>query len=506
MKIRSIWMGLFLFAVEAHSAPATLRPQDFTLDHDDAASAAQVGVIPSEESGGVGSPISWQSFMASLSGSSAVTFGIDLMGALSYQRNSSDPMVPASVQKLVTTASAFKNLGADTTFPNYFEAQISGDVASQIKFTVSGDPTWGHSEYETFDSRLDKVIAQLKAQGVTKITGDITIVSTRPELDQIARPSGWPSRWLLQCMATMPSSFMMNGNCGSFTVTSTTHAEWITPGVDLPIHLNVYEGSSNDLSVTPEQDSLGRITGYNVSGRFHSATSKFIDPNNIELGAETETVPVYFGTRWLKNLFIEALASHSIHYDASGDTVSGKSMMVDLSSLPMRDILQTGVQQSINGILDRTFFEISHVLNLTNGSDASYAILKEVIGDDSYLTHVDIYDGCGLDVNDRLRPDTLYQFLSGLKRQPYFSDFKSVLAEAGVSGTLKDRLTGPLTNKKVFGKTGTIDQYYNLVGYFQTPSQTLEPFTLFTSSNDAAITVRNMLDKIVTQFARLNTP
>jgi D-alanyl-D-alanine carboxypeptidase/D-alanyl-D-alanine-endopeptidase (penicillin-binding protein 4) len=457
-----------------------------------AASARVTSDSPSVEAIIVGGKDPWPTFLSHLKGFNSIDWGIELEGVAPLSQNESLAMVPASVQKLVTTASAFKNLGADAKFENYFDGSFANETASHLKFTISGDPTWGHPEYESFDARLNLVVAELRAKGIRHVTGDIEIVSTRPELDTIAKPDGWPARWTLECMATMPSTFMINGNCGEFRVISPTRAQWLTPGVDLPIHLNLSTGRANDLVIEPELDSLGRITGYTVSGKFRTAAS---------LGS----VPVYFGTRWLKNLFLASLTRNGISYSADDDEVSGESLHVDLSSQPLRDILKKAVQESINAILDRTFFEIAHVLNLKEANSASYEVLREVVNDDSLMDGVEMDDGCGLNVNDRMRADTMRAFLAGLRSQDYFPDFLSVLAVAGVSGTLADRLTGPLTRGKVFGKTGTIDDFYNLVGYFQTPTKNYEPFVLFTSSKQSVYEVKDLIDEVVTEFAALNT-
>jgi len=152
------------------------------------------------------------------------------------------------------------------------------------------------------------------------------------------------------------------------------------------------------------------------------------------------------------------------------------------------------------------FFEIAHVLNLgSSGNEATYALLREVVGDESLMEGVRIEDGCGLVVDDRLRADLMIAFLSGVETQPYFSDLLSTLAIAGETGTLADRLTGKLTRGKVFAKTGTIDQFYNLVGYFKTPSRKLIPFAIFSSSEESVTQVRDIIDQLVTEYARLNT-
>jgi D-alanyl-D-alanine carboxypeptidase len=540
--------ALLVMCCVAYAQHASARPEDYTLDL-----VLPEQVIPEvyrshEEAVTLGTD-PWTAFLSTIPGFSQIHWGIALQGLNPFAENLSDPMVPASVQKIITAASAFRNLGSNARYENYFEANYDAatTIASDVKFTVSGDPTWGHSEYEGFGDRIAKVISELQAKGITQVNGDVAIVSTRPELDTLSRPSGWPIRWTNRCMATMPSTFMMNGNCGSIKVTTPTTAVWTTPGVDLPIHLNIVSGATNNLTITVEQDSLLRITAYTISGTFNSVTSFFHDP--LQSAADVyDSFPVYFGTRWLKNLFIQALAANQIAYSPNGLSVmtptpvpvvitppvvstsptpqdpssplqpadpdspvvqapvTTSAMMVDLSSAPLKSILQTAVSKSINAVLDRTYFETAHVLNLNDPSVASIGILRDLVQDENLMTGIQTFDGSGLVVDDRLRADTVYSFLSHIKGESYFSDFLSVLAVSGIAGTLVNRLTGPLTKGNVFAKTGTINNYYNLVGYFRTDAQTLEPFAVFTRSNQTASSVQVKIDQIVTEFAKLNSP
>jgi D-alanyl-D-alanine carboxypeptidase/D-alanyl-D-alanine-endopeptidase (penicillin-binding protein 4) len=485
--------------VSAHTALA--RPSDETLDlvlPFVASNSNLVTAVPGTDP--------WSVFLPTVSSFNLVHWGMDLSGVNPLLQNQSEPMVPASVLKMITAASAFQNLGPDARFENYFEASFdpASTTASDVKFTVSGDPTWGHSAYETFSARLDQVIAGLQAKGITQVNGDIQVVSTRPELDSIPRPTGWPLRWTNQCMATQVSTFMINGNCGSLKVTSLTTAVWTTPGVDLPIHLNLTAGTANNLTIKVEQDALLRVIGYTVSGQFKTPTAYFHDP----LQGTTDlynTFPVYLGTRWLKNLFILALANKGIVYQANGPSVSAPTVLtMDLSSIPLKEVLKTAVQRSINAIMDRTFFETAHVLNLPTPSDASIGLLRNVVQDESLMTGLQISDGSGLVVDDRLRADTLIAFLAKLTGAPYFNEFLATLAVSGQVGTLVNRLSGPLTKGKIFAKTGTIDNYSNLAGYYQTPTQGLLPFVIFTRSTQTASQVQVITDQIVTEFAGLN--
>jgi D-alanyl-D-alanine carboxypeptidase/D-alanyl-D-alanine-endopeptidase (penicillin-binding protein 4) len=277
--------------------------------------------------------------------------------------------------------------------------------------------------------------------------------------------------------------------------------------VDVPIHLKLVKASNgvNNLTIRPEFDSYGRIVAYNISGAFAAKTSSFKDP--LQANALVSEVPVHLGLKWLQNLFTIMLKENGILLSPSAAVIASANehFSVDLSSESLLRILTVGVQNSINGILDRIYFEIALRLNSVHASDPSFQILEEMVQDDSLLQGIQIYDGSGLSIADRIRPKTIKLFLERLQKQSYFQDFLTTLAVAGQSGTLVSRLTDTLTRGKIFGKTGTIDGVYNLVGYFLAPDQHLEPFAIITKSNLDAATVRTMIDNIVLNFAGLNS-
>jgi D-alanyl-D-alanine carboxypeptidase len=120
-----------------------------------------------------------------------------------------------------------------------------------------------------------------------------------------------------------------------------------------------------------------------------------------------------------------------------------------------------------------------------------------------------IQDGSGLNLLDRMRPDSLYRFLELVRSEPYFSDLFSTLAIAGKAGTLLNRPTlvaSSYTYSKIFAKTGTLNGVTNLAGYFW-PSETAtpEPFVVFTDSEISPVAARPMVDGIVVNFAAQNS-
>jgi D-alanyl-D-alanine carboxypeptidase/D-alanyl-D-alanine-endopeptidase (penicillin-binding protein 4) len=302
-------------------------------------------------------------------------------------------------------------------------------------------------------------------------------------------------------MAMMQTSFQSNGNCGTVAV-SAGKARWITHGVRVPLKVRVYRFRSgrNSVSITPETDPTGRIGAYVISGF-------------IGRGTLCYDLPVHQGGAWLEELFVRALEGRGVAIVsgrvATPDPVDAEEINEDLSSEPLLKILTVAVQRSINGIMDRVFYELARATGRSGGEVLTEGV-RELLIDPALLEGVVFADGSGLDLRNRLRPDALHGFLSGLRTVPYFADFYSTLAVAGVSGTLRTRpvlAASPYTVGKIHAKTGTLTGIHNLAGYFEsTPGAGLEQFVVFTEGSMSSTSARAALDGIVVNFAAQNTP
>lgn len=476
----------------------------------------------------LGSPsahaVSWPTFFKTHSEQERFTLGVFVKGAQALSLNASLPMIPASNQKIITAITALKYLGDDFRFFNQFDADIDTEThtATRVVIQVSGDPTWGYDRYDgkvathavrskvtglvedrtdskitnsNIRSRLNRVILELKKHGIQKIVGPIEIKLLRPELDELARLDGWKSFWDMQCMATMPTAFQLNRNCGTLRIASPKSAVWKTDGIDIPVTLDVVAGMKDELKITPNFNFLGRIESYSVTGQMKNAY-------------ETD-LPVHMrGDRWLRNIFTTLLAEEKIALEEGEVARTDSHVTVDLSSLPLLDILKIAYPYSINTVMDRLFYEVGFHFGVSDPAQIFTQTFHELVQDDSAMEGVVIHDGSGLDVRNRFRPDALHLLLSHVQTDSVFESFWAIQVRPGRPGTLSSRLLDVSTKDQVFGKTGTLSNANNLSGYFVSPQNKVIPFVVLTASMPevSESAGRKFVDAIVLNIAAQNSP
>jgi D-alanyl-D-alanine carboxypeptidase/D-alanyl-D-alanine-endopeptidase (penicillin-binding protein 4) len=95
------------------------------------------------------------------------------------------------------------------------------------------------------------------------------------------------------------------------------------------------------------------------------------------------------------------------------------------------------------------------------------AVVRRVLSESSVpMSGVRIVDGSGLSTKDRLTVAALVAILSSAWSDPTLrKPFQSVLAVAGRTGTLRNRLLGISTRGRVLAKTGTTNEASALAGY-----------------------------------------
>ena len=393
-------------------------------------------------------------------------------GETLYSSNAFRPQVPASSQKVLTTAVAAERLGWDYRYTTQLYATgpiADGQLGGDLIVVANGDPTINPRHPQRWTA-FDDWARQLAAKGVRVITGHLI-----GDDNAFAEP-GWGLGWSWDDFAlgygAPVRALQYNENqvevlvgpgleAGQRPIVSVS-----PPGSGLTIDYQVITAPAGASSYF----SLERIPG----------TTVLTVRGQVALGSAPvrDTAAVPNPTIFYLNALRDALSRHGI-------SVGGSAIDIDDMARPMdrsrATLLLEEQSASLTEIIDatnkwsRNLYAETLLRSLSPAgspatTEAGLKVLTETlrswgVSNDYYLAR----DGSGLSRYDYLTPDALIGVLTYMWLNPALAEnFRSTLPVAGVSGSLVNRMKGTPAEGRVFAKTGSMSQVRSLSGYVVT--------------------------------------
>ena len=381
-------------------------------------------------------------------------------GSIITEHNSYRAMIPASIQKLLTTSNALSTLGSDYRFKTriaYTGEIIEGTLHGDIVIYGGGDPTF-NSKYFPNQNHDQAIKEAATKAGIKSITGklvfDLSIYTEH------TTPSGWVWEDMGNYFGATPTAFMWadntinldlrSGQAGTDVMLADSWPSDSPYTLDVDIKASTENKDNAWFYSAPKGNTIygkGSIPAH--KDRF---TVKISDPDPVQSYAKH--LEKLLG---LKNIAIQRNYAH-IEY-ASAKT------LIDLSSPSLKEIINVTNKQSIN--------LYAEALNLI--SDTAQE-LKSVEGGiqslEAFLTKNKIrhqgnrfLDGSGVSPMNRMTPQVMIDLLSVMYRSPMKDDFQSTLAVGGQSGTFKYYFKSGKAAGNIMGKSGTMNGVRNYAGY-----------------------------------------
>ena len=329
--------------------------------------------------------------------------------------NAGKLFVPASNQKILTSATAVAQLGPEFRFVTRFatngtvhDATLDGDLI----IVGRGDPTFSDAMRGDFRNAFREMADSLARLGITRIRGSLRRAGDAFPDDQYGY--GWEFD---------------------------DQDEPYGAGVD---ELYVNEGFGRALRPSAGRERVMR----NVAIRDHAAAF---------LGA-----------------LRDALAERTIALvgDIQSDTPvsdSGLTTLFTLSSVTLRQILPHLMKPSQNQIAEIIYKTLALEKTGVGTADSARRIIERQLTawgaeSDGFV----VRDGSGLSRHDFVTPETIVRVLDAMRLHRDFPAFYEALPIAGVDGTLATRMNGTAADHNVRAKTGTVDKARSLSGYITT--------------------------------------
>lgn len=421
-------------------------------------------------------------------------------GEVLYALNQQTAFLPASNQKLITTATALDALGSDYRYRTrvYFTGDVRGAVLrGDLIIRGSGDPTFGSMETIGRNPLRDWA-RQLAEMGVTRfegrLIGDDDVFGDRPyaegwDIDYVVRQSS-------ASLGVSSGGLSFNDNVirVQITATGTGQAPRVTTS------------PSGYLTIENTATTSGRRRGWAVQVDRDFGSETVMLSGSVASGYQgTIVVPVSNPTRFTMHAFGQELVRAGIEVQAAIADVDELEEAPDYDratlifghlSPPLADIIAVLNKESNNFYAEQVFRTFGWA-GTTEGSERR---AKELLSRAGVQTaQVSIRDGSGLSRKNMLTPESLTKLLLHMRTHRESQAFLASLPEGGEARTT---LRGRLHQVPVRAKTGSLEFVRTLSGYTQGSDGRPIAFSVFANNfTGPPYAVTQTIDRVVATLA-----
>jgi D-alanyl-D-alanine carboxypeptidase/D-alanyl-D-alanine-endopeptidase (penicillin-binding protein 4) len=424
--------------------------------------------------------------------------------------NPDKPFRPASVLKVLTTATALDKFGPDfryrTTVQTNGTLQPDGVLVGDVILVGRGDPNLIDTTGELLEKpALQELAEQLHALGVRRITGDV--IGDDSYFDLNAHGEGWTERDLKSIYGAPINALSYNNNV-FWVHTSPTKVNRLV-----------------SVSIEP-RTSYFRIRNLGVTG---TAKAKRTMYARVIPGTKTLVIsgvlPVGHGFSQhilldrpgevTATIFKEELQRHGISIGGGVQVVhSGEispearrkwKQLAEHQSPPLIRGVEIINKRSQNLHAEMLLRTLGAEFRDVGTDESGLEVVKDFIISAGIDTRgISLRDGCGLSRDNLVTPRFQTSLLLTLSSRPYFDLFLNTLAVSGTDGTLSRRLAAPPVRGVIHAKTGTLNGVSTLSGYMTTRSGRTLAFSIFANNAAASIhRVQRTIDEICSLFVNL---
>jgi D-alanyl-D-alanine carboxypeptidase/D-alanyl-D-alanine-endopeptidase (penicillin-binding protein 4) len=419
-----------------------------------------------------------------------------------FELNARTLLVPASVAKLVTVATAADAVGWDYRYTTTLRTNgvvSDGVLRGDLLVVGSGDPSIGGRAGDDFSSWVE----ELKTAGVRRIEGriigdDDAIEEPRPQLAWAWDDLGYSTGALFGALNLAENR------------TSVTIAPGASPGAPAVVTTDprlAFRVVTNRVT-TGAADSAPLVWPEQRPGEPSLTVA-----GSIPAGAPPAVMAIAVGnpTLWFASALKARLVRDGI--EVSGEAIDiddvlptpnreTMTVLVTHRSRPLAELTQLVLKDSVN-LYAEALMRLNAAPDAFPTNDAALEGLGARV--DSWGIASGSYqlvDGSGLSRRDTISADAVLTILERMDDRSGTSPFVSGLPIAGVDGSLAGRMKGTAAEGNVRAKTGTMSNIRSLAGYVTTrDGERLAFVILINNFEGTGANANDALDAIAVRLA-----
>lgn len=397
-------------------------------------------------------------------------------GAIVYQKNADQLLLPASNQKIFTAYAALQQLGPEFKYKTQLLTDAStinnGVINGNLYMRFDGDP-------ELDVKVINQMVASLSQQGIHTITGNFYVDASRFD-DQGVAPGTLDSD-IRYCYGAPTSAAIINHNCASLRLLPARKVgqlAQVTPLVDvpLPVYNNVVtKAMAKACPLRLAESSDGK---YILNG--------CVKPHSKPIGL---SFAVRDAKVYSEQIIRSLLQQHQIRVAGVSERNPNNlplKILTSHESRPMKDLVYDMMKKSDNIIANALFKTLgAHRFNQPGSWENSGQAMRSVFAQNhiQFPVSAQIMDGSGLSRENRVSAAEILQVLKSAYHNPMLAaNFIPALPVSGINGTLKRRMNDVHMAGKVKAKTGTMKGVSSLSGYVEATNHEVYAFSIVVNS------------------------
>ncbi|MBI1387379.1 MAG: D-alanyl-D-alanine carboxypeptidase/D-alanyl-D-alanine-endopeptidase [bacterium] len=421
-----------------------------------------------------------------------------------YELDSERRLIPASNMKIFTCAAILLGLGPDYRYETrlHLAGHQQGEVfIGDLIVEGGGDPSiGGRFNGGDLTRTMRDWAAKLKLSGITKIQGNV--IGVDDFFDDAALGLNWDPSYREDWYSAEVSGLSFNDGCLDVTIKGGSGAgQKAVITTNPPTH---YLRIDNQVTTAGSSKSARGVLFARVDEEHAIKMSGSVPPKRSTLHYVTVPNPTaYFVTVFKETLESEGLSVTGKAFDYDEDDSNGVlpprdqwTLFLSYQSEPLGVLVEECMKKSQN-LYAEHFLKTLGAVNYGIGSYTVGALaIKNVLfrfGCD--LDGVYVADGSGLSRENRVSAQTLVQTLRAIDQSSYGESFRSMLPEAGESGTLRNRMRGADVRGRVTAKTGTLHGVRALSGFIEAQSGKTYVFSMLGNCDTRGTILTNTIDK-----------
>lgn len=391
-----------------------------------------------------------------------------------YQRNPTRALIPASNMKLFSDAAALMALGPDYRFQSQLTTDAplldQGVLKGSLYLHLPGDPS-------LTQENLDSLLSQLTLWGVTRVQGNVVLVSNNSAVNAYA-PGRTASDFKYSYGAPI-APVVLDENRLTVTVNPACRV-----GSAALVELN---NQRTDLSLDNQVKTATKAAACGVD--FSMDNDNHLTVRGcVGVGqwAVQQRIAIRNPLRYAQDLVRHHLANMNIKLDGQvilGNAPPASLLLSSHTSKSITQLMADTLKPSDNLYADSLYL---HAAAKLNGSPLNWQqaqpIVKNFLQQQTgiSLQNAVLTDGSGLSRQDLLTAQQTVDLLRFLhNRFPLAYEYIAALPVAGHDGTLQRRFRKPTQQGLLRAKTGTMTGVISLSGYLYTANAHTLAFAIF---------------------------